>query len=112
MQNEICHERKSNGLNAHSLGSAHLHMLMLIIVIYKIHLYVWCKNPLEISIQQQHLCGKRCTVIGCSIKIATKRDLTVHTDEELRILLSMTVDVEVWDKFTHAANPFVQPIKI
>ena len=33
-------------------------------------------------------------------KIATKRDLLVHTDEELRILLSMSVDVEVWDKIT------------
>lgn len=45
-------------------------------------------------------------------KIATKRDLTVHTDEELRILLSMSVDVEVWDKITQATNLFVQPIKI
>jgi len=45
-------------------------------------------------------------------KISTKRDLTVHTDEELRILLSMSVDVEVWDKITQAVNLFVQPNKI
>ena len=45
-------------------------------------------------------------------KIATKMDLTVHIDEELRILLSMSADVEVWDKITQATNLFVQPIKI
>lgn len=31
-------------------------------------------------------------------KIATKRDLIVHTNEELIILLSMGVDLEVRDK--------------
>lgn len=45
-------------------------------------------------------------------KIATKRDLTMHTNEELRIFLSMSADVEVWDKITQAVNLFVQPIKI
>ena len=45
-------------------------------------------------------------------KIATKRNLTMHTDEELRILLSMSDDVEVWDKITQETNLFVQPIKI
>ena len=45
-------------------------------------------------------------------KIATKRDLTVHRDEELRILLSLSADVEVWDKITQASNHFVQTIKI
>ena len=33
-------------------------------------------------------------------KIANKRDLIVHTNEELRILLAMSADVEVWDKIT------------
>jgi len=46
------------------------------------------------------------------LKIATKRDLTMHRDEELRILLSMSVDVEVWDKITQATNLFVLSIKI
>ena len=45
-------------------------------------------------------------------KIVTKMDLTVHTDEELRILLSTSSDVDVWDKITQAVNLFVQPIKI
>ena len=45
-------------------------------------------------------------------KIATKRDLTMHTDEKLRILLSMSANVEVWDKLTQATYLFVQPIKI
>ena len=45
-------------------------------------------------------------------KIATKRDLTMHTDEELRILLSTSANVEVWDKITQAVNLFIQPTKI
>jgi len=45
-------------------------------------------------------------------KIATKMDFTMHIDEELRIFLSMSADVEVWDKIKHALNLFIQPIKI